>query len=381
MTLTVWLPDSFVSYAPDLSSSMMERQLTDFASNHPDTYVTVRLKRASGAGGLLDLLRTASPVAPSALPDVAVLNLTDMQTAARLGIVQPLDSWLATGLIEDFFPFATSSGQVDGKWYGMPYAVDLEHMAYDTREFTATVPLTWTQIVSEDVSYLFPMGSTSSVLPNAVVVQYMANGGTLTDARGQPMLDEAPLADTLAQFLEAYQTGVIPPDALRFTSTDETWPIFLAGQASLCNVRASQYLTVEKTVPWLGYAPLPARTGPARPLARGWSFVLITRDPARQPRAASLIMWMLAADNSAAWTQSVGLLPTRHSALDQWVRTDPYIVFLRQELGRALALPPANVMTIVAPVFQRALSDVLAGKATPQDAASAAMAQLKGVTP
>ncbi len=381
MTLTVWLPDSFTSATADLSSGMMQRQLADFANNHPDTFVNVRLKRAGGSGGLLDLLRTASPVAPLALPDVAVLSLADMQTAARQGVVQPLDSWLAAGLAEDFFPFAASTGQVDGKWYGMPCAVDLEHLAYDTKEFTATAPLTWTLILSEDVPYLFPMGSASSQAPDAIVVQYMANGGTLIDARGQPMLDEAPLADTLSQFWEAYQAGIIPPDALRFTSTDETWPIFLAGQVSLCNVRASQYLTVENTIPWLGYASLPARTGPARPIVHGWSFVLVTRDPARQPRAASLIMWMMNADNNAAWTQSVGLLPTRHSALDRWGRADPYILFLRQELYRALALPPANVMAIIAPVLQRALADVLAGKATPQDAASTAMAQLKGVTP
>lgn len=381
VTLVVWLPDTFEPGPEYYAAGVMSQQLNTFADSRPDTFISVRYKKASGPGGIFDLLRTAALVAPSAMPDVAVLSLTEMQAAAGLGVLQPLDSWLAAGLAEDLFPFAVSAGQVDGKWYGLPYAIDLEHLAYDTRRFTSTLALTWTHILSANVPYLFPVGSSAGVLPDSVIVQYMANGGTLTDARGQPVLDEAPLADTLSQFYEAYKQGLIPPEALSFSSTDETWPVFKARKAPLANVRASRYLTVENTIPWLGYAAIPARSGPARSIARGWALVLVTRDPARQPRAASLIMWLLSAANNAAWTQAVGLLPSRPGALEQWVRTDSYFSFLRQELGRAVAPPPTNVITVIGPVFQRALADVLGGKATPHDAAAAAVAQLKGTSP
>ena len=92
-------------------------------------------------------------------------------------------------------------------------------------------------------------------------------------------------------------------------------------------------------------------------------------------------MWLLSADTSATWARDLGLLPARPSALDRWEQTDPYVSFLRQELYRVIAPPPASVMTVVSPVFQRALADVLAEKATPQDAAAAAVAQLKGSSP
>lgn len=382
MTLTVWLPDTFAPRADQPATELIMRQLTSFADSRPDTGVNVRFKRASGPGGLLDLLRTASPVAPAALPDVVVLSLTDLNTAARLGgVLQPLDSWLVAGLAEDWMPFAVSAGQIDGKWYGLPYVVDVEHLAYDTEIFTATAPITWTQILSKNAPYLFPVGSAGTALPDDVVVQYVANGGTLADARGQPMLDEAPLADTLQQFFGLYQAGLIPPDALRFTSTDETWPLFLARKAALTNVRASQYMTIEGSLPWLQYATLPARSGPARSIARGWAWALVARDPARQPRAAALIMWMLTADNTAAWAQAMNLLPARFSALDRDKPTGAYRTFLRQELNRAVSPPPANVMSLVGPVFQRALADVLAGKSTPHEAAGAAAAQLKSTSP
>ncbi len=363
------------------STEVLLQQLAAFNASRPDTFVQVRWKKASGPGGLLDLLSTAAPVAPSALPDVAVLSLTEMQTAARLGLLQPLDSWLTTELTEDLFPFAAAVGQLDGKWYGLPWAVDLEHVAYDTQQFTITLPLTWTQILSQNVPYLFPTGSGSDTLPDAVVAQYLANGGTLTDARGQPMLDEGPLADTLQQLEEAYRAGLIPAEALRATLTYDTWPLLKTRQVPLANVRASQYLAVENSLAWLGYAALPARSGAARPIARGWAVVLVSPDPTRRPRAASLGLWLLAADHNAAWTQSADLLPARRHALERWGRTDPYVQFLRQELDHAVAPPPANVLNTVAPVFQRALADVLSGKATPQTAAAAAVAQLKSKIP
>lgn len=381
MTLTVWLPEMFDPNANQPSAKIMLQQLTAFAASHPDTTIDVHLKKANGSGGLLDLLRTASPVAPAALPDIIMLSLTDLQEAGRLGTLQPLDSWLATGLATDLFPFAVSAGQVDGQWYGLPYAVDVEHLAYDTEQVTATALLSWTEIISKRTPYLFPVGTEGNTLPDDVLAQYIADGGTLTDARGQPVLDAAPLADTLRQFLAAYQAGVIPAEALRFTSTDETWPIFLMREMPLTNARASQYLALQDSTKWLGYAALPARSGPARPIARGWAWALVTRDPARQPRAASLMMWMMEADNNAAWTRAMNLLPARPSAVDRWGLTDPYIKFLRQELGRAVAPPPTSAMTLVGPAFQRALADVLAGKATPQDAAAAAITQLKSTTP
>jgi ABC-type glycerol-3-phosphate transport system substrate-binding protein len=259
--------------------------------------------------------------------------------------------------------------------------VDVEHLAYDTTFFTHTVPLTWTRIVSSGAVYLLLVESANNVLPDSVIAQYMANGGTLTDARGQPVLDKAPLADTLEQFLVAYQAGIITPETMHLSGMDGTWAALVARRAPLANVRASQYLTGTDALPWLGFAPLPARSGPARPIVRGWAIVLITRDPARQPRAAALMMALLAADNAAVGTQALGLLPARPSALDKWNRADVYRAFLRQELYRAIAPPPASVMAVVSPVFQRALADVLGGKVTPEEAAAAAVAQLTGNSP
>lgn len=371
ITLTVWLPDTLENLAG---------RLNDFSTGYSATF-NVRFKKASGSGGLLELLRTAAPVAPSALPDVVMLSLSDLQNAARLGVVQPLDSWLASGLTQDLFPFASLAGQVDGKWYGLPCAVDLEHLVYDSRHVTATMPLTWTAVLSQGLSYFVPMGSVGGVLPDAVLVQYLANGGTLTDARGQPRLDEAPLADTLLQFSEMYRAGLTPAEALRASSTEAAWQALAGRQALLANMRASQYLVVKNSAEWLSHAALPARSGPARPMARGWAWALTSRDPARQPRAAALIMWLMAADRQAILTRAAGLLPTRPSALDQWKQRDPYVAFLQQELGRAVAPPSAETMAVIGPVFQRALADVLAGKTTPQEAAAAATTQLKGGSP
>ena len=55
------------------------------------------VKQDRGPGGLLDLLRAASPVAPDVLPDIIALDNSDLETAARSGLIQPIGPLLSAG--------------------------------------------------------------------------------------------------------------------------------------------------------------------------------------------------------------------------------------------------------------------------------------------
>jgi hypothetical protein len=70
------------------------------------------------------------------------------------------------------------------------------------------------------------------------------------------------------------------------------------------------------------------------------------------------------------------VLPGRAAALAQWDQADPYTVFIDDELARAQALPSASVRTLVGPVLRKAIDDVLADRATPAEAARAAVTTL-----
>ena len=81
-------------------------------------------------------------------------------------------------------------------------------------------------------------------------------------------------------------------------------------------------------------------------------------------------------ENEGAWARSANLLPARYDAFDRWYPPDTYAAFARQELVRALAPPPAQVMQVVGPAIQKAVADVLRGQAQPTEAATAAVASV-----
>src|SRR5512139_3221972 len=129
ITLTLWLPTRFLSAEDNAAYQILQRQLDEFAQTPNGTPSQIIVKQDRGLGGLLDLLRTASPVAPAVLPDIIALDAADLETAARSGLIQPIGPLLPAELIDDLYPFARDLGSYNGELYGVVYSADLEHVA------------------------------------------------------------------------------------------------------------------------------------------------------------------------------------------------------------------------------------------------------------
>ena len=78
ITLTLWLPTRFLPAADNPAYQVLRQQLDEFAGTANGTPSQIIVKQDRGSGGLLDLLRTASPVAPAVLPDIVALDNTDL---------------------------------------------------------------------------------------------------------------------------------------------------------------------------------------------------------------------------------------------------------------------------------------------------------------
>ncbi len=124
------------------------------------------------------------------------------------------------------------------------------------------------------------------------------------------------------------------------------------------------------------FAALPALDRPTVPVGRGWVLALVTREPRRQAAALRLLQWLVSPENNGALTQAVRVLPGRSAALSTWDQADPYTGFIREQLADAQAPPPTSVLNIVGPPLRKAIEDVLAGRATPTDAAQTAVTSL-----
>jgi ABC-type glycerol-3-phosphate transport system substrate-binding protein len=351
--------------------SLLAQQIADFSAAHPDLQVEITIKMARGRGGLLDFLRTARDAAPSILPDLIVLDAFELRTAARSGLIQPLDALVSQTILDDRFPFAAELGTVDEQTFGFVVAADMQHAAYRP-DLLAAPPLSWTQVISPPVPFIFPAGSNDGQVNDATLIQYLAVGGTLADSQGEPRLDKDALLGVLGFYSDCIGSGAIsPPVVLSITDTDQAWERFRAGEGAMTVVRARRYwLEADDTV---APAAIPTRDGQPFSLARGWAIALVATEPARQAQALALLNWLIAAERSAQWTRAAGYLPGTRSALQQWAVSNADRMMLRNLLEAAAAAPRPEVLAEVGPIMQEAMEVVLSGQATPREAATDAL--------
>jgi ABC-type glycerol-3-phosphate transport system substrate-binding protein len=376
VTLVLWTSEDYAPTSETEGGMQLLDQIQAFQQDH-DVRVEVILKKRSGTGGLLDFLTTASKAAPSVLPDVITLSDADLYRATRAGLLQPLDDLVPPELLEDQFDFVTALTQLDGTTMGMLYQADLQHLVYDTT-LVEEPPLSWRDLYSSTVPFVFSPVAPSDGVNNAILIQYLALGGELTDAAGQASLDSERLTAVLEFFSRARQAGVIPQAVLALTDVTAAWATYRIGEAGMVQVPASIFLAERAGLSNAGFGSLPLRTPGIATVGNGWALAIVTQDPQRQELAAALIEHLLAAENSGAWTQAAGRLPARYAALDAWAGDDPYLLFIRDLLTQAQPAVKPDLAAAVGGPLAEALADVLSGRATPAAAAEAAALAVGG---
>jgi len=374
-TLELWLPEELDPYAGEGGSTVLAEQLSDFSRVYPGLQVDVVVKRAHGRGGLIDFMRTARDAAPSVLPDLVVLDASDLGTVAGSGLIQPLDGFVAPSADEDRFPFAATMGKVEGETVGLVLGADMQHVAYRPAALESP-PLTWTDVISAPASFLFPAGGYDGRVNDASLLQYLGAGGKLTDAEGRPTLDEEVLVDVLDFYSRCVTNTVIAPtQVLTATHVDQVWEGFKEGEGGMTLVRASRYwLEADET---MAPALVPTKDGQHIGIARGWALAVVTDDPDRQASAIQLAEWLTAPARNAAWTQAAGYLPGTRSALRLWRVTEEERTVLRDLLEAAMPPPRPVVLEAVGLPMQQAVSNVLRGRASPDEAAATALRDLQ----
>ncbi len=372
ITLTLWLPTEF---SAEPARQILAQQLNAFAADADGAPTQVFIKNDHGPGGLFDLLKSASPVAPRILPDLIALDAAELEAAARAGLLQPIGAQLPADLIADLFPFARELGTVNQALYGIVYRADLEHLAFNTRVMNAA-PVRWTDILSPTQTYVFALYDPTAYVSDTVLAHYLALGGRFVADDGQAMLDQNTLAHLLQLYLQAQTNGVLAVNLNSIDGTPAAWTTFQVNNAALVDVNAGFYMSLQPLPSNVQFAALPALDRPTVPVGRGWVLALVTREPRRQAATLRLLQWLVSPENNGALTQAVRVLPGRSAALSTWDQADPYTGFIREQLADAQAPPPTSVLNIVGPPLRKAIEDVLAGRATPTDAAQTAVTSL-----
>ncbi len=381
LTLPWWTPEFLSPKAPAPAGPLLAAQISDFEAARSDRVrVNPVLKARYGKGGLLDFLRTAQPVAPSILPDLVVIDIAELEQVANLA--QPLDGLLPADIMTTLYPFARQEGQFDGRTLAIPWIADLEHVIYD-RERVSQPPTTWAGVLSQKLTYVFPIGAPQppSTLAATGAIEdvqpmfighYLSAGGAFDTRTRRLILQEQPLVRVLTFYRDAYEAQLLPKNALNIVSPDDAWNAFAQEDMAMANISARRYLANRDALPAVGFAAIPGWSNPAPSVARGWAWVIITADPARQKAAADFIAWMMTPERSGPLAQASGWLPTAPAGLTTW-GPSPYFEFLGSLLASAVGPPVGAEYAQTANRLQKAVAAVLRGTTSPTEAAQTAM--------
>jgi multiple sugar transport system substrate-binding protein len=366
VTLLLWLPARFSPDADNPAARLLSERLQTFDSNHPGITVSWRIKDEQGPAGLLETLRAADSAAPAALPDLVALDPTSLNTAALKGLVVPLTDIVTAPTSDDWYPHAVEAAQVDGAFFGYPFASEASVLAYRSSAFD-TPPLSWSAVLESNRTFLVPAGDPDALF---TLIQYDALGGSLQSSAGLPALDPTLLSSVLAFYGSARSAGVLPRDIDSYQTDMDTWQALKEGRVHSALAPLSQYFA-EQGLQLLSVAPLPTRDGAGTSMGLTWSWALVAKSAHRQQAIGDLLRWLADPAFLGSWTESLGLIPPQPAALDRWSNDD------QAAIAALLAAtlrprPTEETLATFGPPLHEAILDVLSEGKTPDSAALAA---------
>lgn len=360
--LRVWLPPQFDPSADTAAARLLQARLDEFEARRPGLQVEVRIKAASGPNGLLQALSTTYAAAPAILPDLAALSRADLEAAASQGLLHPLDGLTLALDDPDWYSYARQLAQIQNITFGLPFAGDALALA----GYADPLPARWEAL--EDKTYLFPAAEPQASFSLAL---YLSAGASLTNAQGQPDLDEKALESVLLLYARSVAAENLSSSVLAYADNAAAWKALQERRASLGVVWTENYLQDKPAD--MSLAPLPGLGESPITLARGAVWALAGSQPENQALAVELAEFLTESAFLAEWSQAAGILPPRPTALAAW--EDPSA--LEQISASARLLPPYELLDVVGPPFQQATKAVLSGEALPAQAAHTAAEQLK----
>lgn len=373
-TLVVWIPERLSRVDDENAAALLDAQIREFEAAQANVQVELRRKRSQEAGGILATLRSASLVAPGALPDITLLPRRDLIVAGQNTLIQPLEGLIASGVISGVSENALDLGLLnDDQLYGLAYVLDALLVAYN-----GDAPTNWTfdGFLRSRLTFAFPAGDTTGV--NSVfLLQYFSAGGT-PPVDGSMTVNEDALLTTLRFYEQAVESGLVDArivDYMRYEDY-QTQLIDESVDAGVVDVTTFSDLWQSGYEP--NAASIPSATTRPVTFLKGWMWVLVSADADQQQLAAQFINWMMNPERQGEYAQAIGLLPSQADARRLYLPDGLESALVEDLVSNAMIPPEESASNTAMRAMQTALVAVLNGELSAEEATRQAIQQLSG---
>lgn len=351
--ITLWLPPALDPENGSPAAALLKQQLNDFAADHEDLTVNVRIKALTGPGGMLDSLTSASLAAPGVLPGLLILPRSEFEKAARQGLLMPVDEIETIVNPGKLFPFAENMTMVKGTRFAFPFAGDALCMTYKPIQ-VAYPPTRWQEFIQADAKAMaFPAAEPRGIMP---LLLYMSLGGGFGTDETVINLREDALQESLRLLSDGANVNAFPYWLIDYATFEQSWTALKDSNATYAVVWTSQYLAELPENITLSNLPIP--DDEPFTLADGWMLAFPQTSSEQLARYQLLAQHLLDTDFQSRWTEAAGLLPVNEAILLGWKNKAVSGILL--EIGRsARSLPLNYVINEVGHLFEQATIEMI----------------------
>ncbi|NPV84548.1 MAG: extracellular solute-binding protein [Anaerolineae bacterium] len=368
--LTIWVPPSIYPDDDALTAQLFADHLSTFSQHIPGTQINVRIKAATGAGGIMESLIAASAVAPAAMPSLVALQRQDMETAALKGLLFPLDGSTTALQDSDWYDYARQLAQIQNVSFGLPFGADALLIA--VRSNKPIQPSNdWNSLLNQNQPLLFPAADPQALL---TLQLYLSAGGSLTNETGQPALEPEILSNVLTLYANGAQQGIFPLSLAQYEDYQQTWQAYTEQRFDRLVTWNTFYMANQQPdsnvflLPSLGEQPFALTTG--------WLWAVTDPLPERRQTSIRLAEFLVEPGFLSSWTSSRGYVPVRPSSVQSEMGTNT--IDILETLARSATIyPTQDIMSSISPVLQEATLSVIRLQYNPEQAAKNAADKLQ----
>ncbi|HHX07920.1 MAG TPA: hypothetical protein GX730_00595 [Chloroflexi bacterium] len=366
--LILWLPPAFDPNNESEAGTILQEKLNLFAYENK-IEIIVRVKSQTGAGSLTDALTAAKAAVPEVLPDLIALSAPELQLAAERDLIYPHEA--LTQLLDenDWYPFGHQLSEADDLIVAVPAIGDSLSLVYDS-VYPFIPSDDWTNVKGNYGYFAFAADDPQGKF---LLLLYMAVGGEVMDGQGYALLQEEPLIEALQILKDGRNARHISSLSLGFQNESQPWQSFLDRALNTAVVPVSLVLTgLDESKD----QPDPALTQPDFSLGTGSAWALGSPDPARQELALKLLSQLSETEFLARWSEAMGKLPARPSALGYW--THPTLKPALEVIAQNVELyPPEDILNKLGPILRNATLLILRDNASVSETARLAVESVK----
>lgn len=355
-------------------------RVDSWLEKHPNVKLTVNYQ---GTDINAAMTRLQEQAGSGRAPDFA--SLDSFFLSRFYDKLQPLDGFYVAEEVDDFVPYAKAGMHgPDGKLKAIWYNTDVRALFY-RKDLVETPPKTWDETLALAATlkdkaatpYVYPAGRGEAAVMEHLPM-FWAMGGKLVDDQGKAVFGEGANRDAWIKILgfmkQTVDSGASPSRLANYGSENDMYPELMRGQTAMFvggSWMLRQLAALGDKHEWgIAPIPMPGEVGPST-AAGGWTYGIFTPDAEKQKLIVDLINYIGAdKDGMAGAATANSNLPTRKSvaALDTPYFKTEAVKDFNSMLAYGQARPGAAIYPTISTELQVAISSVITGQKTPEQA-------------